>query len=269
MKKMFRFYFTNLLSIAFGKLADCAFPYPLQKLINTFYVRIFSIDMSEFDTVASFRTLNRLFTRELLHKRTFDVYEKILISPADSRIYEIEKIDGDSKVLVKGAVHDVRDILGVEKLEENLTLLNFYLSPKDYHRYHAPCDMQVERMRYYPGALYPVNDFGVKYIENLYGKNERVVLDCVTKCGKRLYFVAVGALNVGKIVFHFDTNIATNRCKNSSESREYHDLHLKKGDEMGYFKMGSTILLFVENIDEVVVQRDEKVRFSESVAMLH
>ncbi len=267
MRNFFRFYFTNFISTLFGKVADIEFPLPMQSRLNSLYVKSFGIDMSEFDTIASYKTLNRLFTRSLLKAREFSSKELEIISPVDSKVYEVSIVNSESSVFVKGNEQRVGDILGKE-IGEGFTFINLYLSPKDYHRYHAPLDLKIERSRYYPGALFPVNALGLKGVKNLYAKNERVVLDCVTKSGKRIYFVAVGAFNVGKIVFNFDDNINTNSYKEREEIREYENLEVKKGDELGHFMMGSTILLFVEGVKTIDIKSSQKVSFGEVIAFI-
>jgi transcription antitermination factor NusG len=87
--------------------------------------------------------------------------------------------------------------------------MNFYLSPKDYHRYHAPCDFKLLKLIHVPGKLYPVN---LKYLKKefeLFVQNERVILEC-ERDGKIFYMVFVGALNVGQMVFEFENRVETN-----------------------------------------------------------
>ncbi len=86
----------------------------------------------------------------------------------------------------------------------NGSYVNFYLSPRDYHRYHVPLDMQVIKAVHIPGKLYPVNIPTLKNKVDLFIENERVVLECLSTNGKRFFLVLVGALNVGQMEVAFN-----------------------------------------------------------------
>ena len=130
----------------------------------------------------------------------------------------------------------------------NLSYANIYLSPRDYHHYHAPCDLSVLQALYIPADLYSVAKKFLFKIPNLYAKNERVILKCKMRNGGILWMVFVGALNVGKMRFDFDTRIQTNACASRSEALyKYENLNFKKGDHLGNFELGSTIVLVVQS----------------------
>lgn len=130
----------------------------------------------------------------------------------------------------------------------NLSYANIYLSPRDYHHYHAPCDLSVLQALYIPADLYSVAKKFLLKIPNLYAKNERVILKCKMPSGGILWMVFVGALNVGKMRFDFDTRIQTNACANRAEALyEYENLDFKKGDHFGNFELGSTIVLVAQS----------------------
>lgn len=130
----------------------------------------------------------------------------------------------------------------------NLSYANIYLSPRDYHHYHAPCDLSVLQALYIPADLYSVAKKFLLKIPNLYAKNERVILKCKMRNGGILWMVFVGALNVGKMRFDFDARIQTNACASRSEALyEYENLNFKKGDHLGNFELGSTIVLVAQS----------------------
>ena len=130
----------------------------------------------------------------------------------------------------------------------NLSYANIYLSPRDYHHYHAPCDLSVLQALYIPADLYSVAKKFLLKITNLYAKNERVILKCKMRNGGILWMVFVGALNVGKMRFDFDTRIQTNACANRAEALyEYENLSFKKGEHLGNFELGSTIVLVAQS----------------------
>ena len=150
----------------------------------------------------------------------------------------------------------------------NLSYANIYLSPRDYHHYHAPCDLSVLQALYIPADLYSVAKKFLLKIPNLYAKNERVILKCKMPNGGILWMVFVGALNVGKMRFDFDTRIQTNACASRSEALyEYENLNFKKGDHLGNFELGSTIVLVAQSeFLKFEIPADTSVKFGQKIA---
>ena len=152
----------------------------------------------------------------------------------------------------------------------NLSYANIYLSPRDYHHYHAPCDLSVLQALYIPADLYSVAKKFLLKIPNLYAKNERVILKCKMRNGGISWMVFVGALNVGKMRFDFDTRIQTNACANRAEALyEYENLKFKKGDHLGNFELGSTIVLVAQSeFLKFSVSSETAVKFSQKIGEL-
>lgn len=152
----------------------------------------------------------------------------------------------------------------------NLSYANIYLSPRDYHHYHAPCDLSVLQALYIPADLYSVAKKFLLKIPNLYAKNERVILKCKMRNGGIFWMVFVGALNVGKMRFDFDTRIQTNACANRAEALyEYENLNFKKGDHLGNFELGSTIVLVAQSeFLKFSVSSETAVKFSQKIGEL-
>ena len=152
----------------------------------------------------------------------------------------------------------------------NLSYANIYLSPRDYHHYHAPCDLSVLQALYIPADLYSVAKKFLLKIPNLYAKNERVILKCKMRNGGISWMVFVGALNVGKMRFDFDTRIQTNACANRAEALyEYENLKFKKGDHLGNFELGSTIVLVAQSeFLKFSVSSETAVKFSQKIGVL-
>lgn len=256
--------FKNTISRYFGKFASHPFPPVIQNFINESYVKIFDIDLSEFESARSYPTLNALFTRELKVEREFDKSAKVLISPCDSLVMEQGEVKNNSALQIKGMTYCVSELLG-EVLSEGYFYTNYYLSPRDYHRYHAPCDMWVEEVRYFAGELLAVNRASLLKNHNLFIRNERLVVVARDNKGNKMFYVAVGALNVGQMVLYFESRVQTNTTANINTTYTYPEpIFLAKGEEMGMFKMGSTILVFQQNYIPLT-QIGEKVRFGESV----
>ena len=263
---------TNIISTIFGKFASFEFPNKIQKIINKSYVSLMGLDMSEFEDAANFKSLNALFTRPLLQDRDIDDDQNAIISPADSLISACGINSQNLSYQIKGFSYKLNELLEScdEKMVRSLdygNYINFYLSPKDYHRYHAPCNLRINKIVHIPGYLYPVNFFALRNIYDLFVKNERVILECKTENDKNLYLVYVGALNVGQMVFECEPKIETNRDKTAISSYTYDNLQVKKGEMMGYFKMGSTVLLIAQkgaiNLEDI---KGCKVRFGQKVA---
>ena len=142
--------------------------------------------------------------------------------------------------------------------------MTFYLSPRDYHRIHMPLDGTVTSWRYVPGALYPVNALGVELIQGLFTKNERLVSQVVTAEG-RVAIVKVGATAVGKIRTVYGPPLSKRpRLLQSGET----ELSLRRGEELGWFEMGSTVILVAAKELDLwpVVAPGETVRMGQMVA---
>ncbi|QOG12550.1 phosphatidylserine decarboxylase [Arcobacter sp. FWKO B] len=243
---------TNKISRMFGKFASYNFPRPIQNLINYSYVKLLGLDMQEFYPPSYYKSLNELFTRELKVPRVIDVSLDNFISPSDSFITSCGRLEKDSLLQIKGMSYSVSELLTNHISQENLLkvsdgeYMNFYLSPKDYHRYHSPYYAKVTKLIHIPAKLYPVNVPYLKKEQDLFIKNERVVLECFDENGRVFYMVFVGALNVGDMVFSFDNRVETNKDNKNIQVYEYENLHISKGDCLGYFKMGSTVVMIWE-----------------------
>lgn len=262
---------TNLISLYFGKFAKKEFLSPIQKLINSTYVRLMGLNMSEFKHSRYYKSLNDLFTRELIIKRVIDENKNVIISPTDSLITQCGEIKNDIALQIKGMQYSVEELLtyycssNFEKVKDG-SFMNFYLSPKDYHRYHAPCDFKLLKLIHVPGKLYPVN---LKYLNKefeLFVQNERVILECETN-GKIFYMVFVGALNVGQMVFEFEDRVETNTNAKEMKVYTYENIEITKGECLGYFKMGSTVvMLWEKEMVELQDLLDKNVRFGQKIA---
>ncbi|MEA3521858.1 MAG: phosphatidylserine decarboxylase [Campylobacterota bacterium] len=265
-------HFTNAISRGFGKFASKEFSSGFQKIVNKSYVKLMKLDMSEFEAPEVYASLNALFTRNLKVQRKFSEDLHVMISPCDALISECGSIDEKLAMQIKGMSYNVDALLGDKVLDESKALIhggeycNWYLSPRDYHRYHMPIDCQVLQAIYIPGKLYPVNMPALNNIASLFVENERVVLECIAQ-GKRFYMVMVGALNVGKMQISFAPEIQTNAAANEVQAYTYDNLHFKKGDDYGCFEMGSTIVILSEKgLFEYDIKVGENVKFAQSIA---
>jgi len=266
---------TSIVSKYFGLFASKAF-YPwFQHIVNQSYVSLMGLDMSEFHAPSSYKTLNKLFTRHFREPRNFSSNESDFISPCDAYISECGDLDGDIALQIKGMTYRISELLGehFSQVEKSRLMggqfMNFYLSPKDYHRYHIPIDLIILKAVHIPGKLYPVNNPSLNKRLNLFVENERVVLACETQENKHFYMVLIGALNVGKMQISFDSSIQTNASVQQVQSYNYKSLSLKKGEDFGCFEMGSTVVIISEpDLLELNISSGETVRFGQNIAKL-
>jgi len=259
---------SNAISRLFGKFAQTQFPTFVQQIINTSYVKLLKLDMSEFQEPQSYKTLNHLFTRALKEPR---VLSYGVLSPVDAFISKVGVVQEDTLFQIKGREYSLKQMLTNNYEEqasklEGADYINFYLSPRDYHRYHIPCDMRIKSVTHVPGKLYPVNFKYLRKVPNLFIENERVIVEGEVD-GKLIFMVLVGALNVGKIVINFEKDIETNRKIDDTRKYTYSDLTLKKGEEFGYFKMGSTLVMISQkDLLKLDIYESSRVRFGDRIA---
>jgi phosphatidylserine decarboxylase len=267
---------TSLISQNFGKFANKEFPKWFQKIVNQSYVSLMGLDMSEFYPPHHYKTLNALFTRKLREKRPFSLDGDDFISPCDSFISECGTVKEDYALQIKGMRYRVNELLGEDIKQEakqcvsDGDFVNFYLSPKDYHRYHIPINLKVKKVVHIPGKFYPVNVPSLKKRLNLFIENERVVIECeAVKNGKKFFMVLVSALNVGVMRLSFVPQLQTNADATKPQVYEFDDLYLNKGEDFGCFEMGSTIVIVSEKeMMELLVKTGQTVRFGQTIAKM-
>jgi len=264
---------TSYISQVFGRFANREFSPVIQNIINSSYVKLMGLDMSEFDTPSSYSSLNKLFIRELKSPREINP-KYTLISPVDALISDCGKIKDGYAYQIKGMEYRLNELLGkqytgYDKMLEGGEFINFYLSPKDYHRYHIPMDLEVLSITHIPGKLYPVNNRYLTKKKNLFIENERVVIKVKDRKDKIHFLILVGALNVGQMVVTFEENITTNIKLHEESYYEYSDLKLKISELFGYFKMGSTIVMLSQQ-DAIIpdVRVGQNVKFGDRIGGL-
>jgi len=262
-------HYTSVISNIFGKFASKEFPSIIQHTINATYVKLMGLDMSEFREPSTYITLNKLFTRALEQERTIPKRKTALISGVDALITDCGTITQGKAYQIKGMAYDIEKLFGEHHkdaaswLEEG-TFMNFYLSPKDYHRYHMPMSLKIHSLTHIPGKLYPVNLPLLRNKTELFIENERVVIECEDAKGRMHVLVLVGALNVGKMLVTFEENIQTNSEIREARHYKYNDLSLEKGELFGWFEMGSTLLTFSQKGSIVpTVSINQKVSFTD------
>ncbi|MDP3516045.1 MAG: archaetidylserine decarboxylase [Pseudohongiella sp.] len=239
----------HLVSRLVGRLANSRRPFLKIRFIGWFAKR-YSVNMDEAaqSDLAAYDTFNSFFTRALKpDARPLLGSDQDVICPADGAISQLGLIEGGSILQAKGRHYSVQALLGGDTtLAQTFTGGNFatvYLSPRDYHRVHMPVTGRLRKMIYVPGQLFSVNKLTSERVDGLFARNERVVCIFDTDSGP-MALVLVGAM----IVAGVETVWSGHVCPDQHVPFEvdYTDANnpvvLQKGDEMGRFKLGSTVI---------------------------
>ncbi|MBW2159403.1 MAG: phosphatidylserine decarboxylase [Deltaproteobacteria bacterium] len=237
-------------------------------------MRAYDVDLSEVDMPSGgFRTFDDFFTRRLLDgTRRVDPDPMALVSPADGRIEDFGEITVDGELTVKGQPYTAAALLGDSEAAaayEGGHYFIVYLSPRDYHRVHAPTCGSVQCMRYVPGTLFPVNRIGTDFIPQLFARNERLAIVQEGVVHGTVTTIMVGAIGVGRIGLSFD-DVQTNRG-DTPGLRSYADSPIPRdrGDELGVFHMGSTAIVMTPPACklDVLAQAGASIRLGEVMAI--
>ncbi len=212
------------------------------------FVKKYGVNMAEAldPDVAHYASFNEFFIRPLKPDAR-PLAPSDFVCPVDGAISQFGTIERDQIFQAKGHAFSTADLVGgnaaLAALFQNGSFANIYLSPKDYHRIHMPCDGRLTRMIYIPGKLFSVNPVTAQGVPNLFARNERVV--CVFELEHGPFVLTlVGATIVGSMatVWHGVVN-----PPRTSQVREWQyanqDIRLKKGEEMGRFLLGSTVVM--------------------------
>ena len=237
----------HCLSRWLGRVADCEVNWLKNALIRLF-IWHFNVDMtlarqSDYRKFASF---NAFFTRELRNDARVIANDWDSIAcPADGLVSEMGTIERDFLLQAKNAYYSTSDLLGGDpKLAASFTdgqFATIYLSPRDYHRVHMPIDGTLTRTIYIPGDLFSVNQATADNVSSLFARNERLVCLFETDCGP-VAVILVGAMIVASIETTWG-----GRCDTHSDDVVMQTFDgtrsLGKGEELGRFQLGSTVIL--------------------------
>ena len=245
----------HALSRITGWLAELRHPLWLKNGMIAAFIRTFDVDMSEAEEryPQAFANFNAFFTRRL-RPAARPLAEADLICPADGAVSQIGRIEESSLLQAKGRHFSTWALLGGD--EERAAqfrdghFATIYLSPRDYHRVQMPLDGELVATRYVPGKLFSVNGATAEGVDRLFARNERLICYFETSVGP-MAMVLVGAMIVAGIDTVWEGQIAP--PPRALRDRDYRNLpapvRLGRGEEMGRFKLGSTvILLFPENV---------------------
>jgi phosphatidylserine decarboxylase len=234
------------ISRAMGRLADHAWSPPLGRAVISLYSRFYDVSFDECEKAEGFQSFDEFFTRSLKDgARPIDPDPFVVVSPADGRVDSMGRIERGSRFMVKGRPYLVEELVGdpeeAARYEGGGGCV-VYLSPRDYHRVHAPADGVIHHVRSLPGDYYPVNSIGMEHVPNLFVRNRRVSIAIDTPSMGRITAVMVVAIVVGRItVSGIDERDVPLGYKAFDPSRE-----VRRGDEIGVFHLGSTVVLLLE-----------------------
>ena len=217
------------------------------------FVKRYNVNMAEAANadIASYKSFNQFFTRPL-KPNARPLAKAAFICPVDGAISQIGNIEQDQIFQAKGHSYSTLALVGgdsnLSKQFENGLFACLYLSPKDYHRIHMPCDGVLKTMTYVPGDLFSVNPLTAQNIPNLFARNERVVCEFEHKQHGTFVLVLVGATIVGSMatVWHDAKDHIINPPRMGKiQTWDYagKSIALKQGEEMGRFLLGSTVVM--------------------------
>lgn len=202
----------------------------------------------------SFDSLHDCFVRELKEgARPFDADPRVVCSPSDGIVGACGVIEGDELLQIKGMPYSLTELLGSRELAERHlggTYVTLRLRAGMYHRFHAPGDCTVRRVTHIQGDMWNVNPIALKRVPGLYCRNDRAVIEAELPSGQALTLVPVGAILVASVRLHFlDLNLHHDY---RGEQVIACDAPLKRGQEMGWFEHGSTIVVLAPKGMELV-----------------
>jgi phosphatidylserine decarboxylase len=241
----------NALSRAAGAVTRWHAPVPLRLAMMKAFARRYGIDLSECPDLEVYRTFGEFFARPLRPGlRPIATGDRVAVSPVDGVVSEAEVATAGRLVQAKGIEYSAAALLADDALARALeggAYVTLYLSPRDYHRIHFPLGGRILGWRYVPGMLWPVNPASVRTVPGLFTANERLVTVLETPAG-RCAVVAVGATVVGRVRAFYDPTVPHTNVRGAGPSRRDYEtpIPVEKGQELGAFEMGSTVIVLFE-----------------------
>ena len=239
----------HLLSRCTGWLAQLRGPQWLKNVVIRLFVRHFRVDMSEAQEpdYTRYANFNAFFTRAL-REGARPIAEADVVCPADGAISQLGDIRQGMCFQAKGRYFSTRELLGGDLARSNAYdgghFATIYLSPRDYHRVHMPVAGRLTATSYIPGKLFSVNGTTADNVDRLFARNERLVCHFETEHGP-MAMVLVGAMVVAGIETVWSGQVAPppKRPLVTDYQSAPAPVDLAQGEEMGRFKLGSTVIL--------------------------
>ena len=217
----------------------------IKNLFTSWFVSKYKVNLTEalLEDIDEYKHFNDFFTRAL-KDGSRPISDSKLVSPVDGVVSQFGSIKESMIVQAKGKEYSVEALLADNSINDLYTsFATIYLSPKDYHRIHMPFDGSLKSMKYIPGNLFSVNQRTVNDIDEVFARNERLVVFFDTEYGE-IALVMVGAIFVGSMETSWEGQI-TPPYTMSIKTYDYdsRQIELSKGEELGRFNMGSTVIL--------------------------
>lgn len=256
---------------AMGRAARLPLPVGVSRVAVQAYTRMFGVDLEDIDPDAlaqGFSCFDAFFTRGLREgARPIDKSPDVLVAPSDGRLRQVAEVEAQGVVVAKGHAYAIGELLGDAELAERFVgglQLVVYLHPRDYHRVHVPVSGVVRRITAIPGRLLPVNDASVAREPRLFAVNERLVFVLDTDFGV-VALVMVAAFGVGHMSCAFQ-EVAAHPDRETTIDLDPGPF-LAKGDELGVFHLGSTVVLLTEPGVELVegLESGSRVEFGQAL----
>lgn len=259
----------NLLSYWVGRLVLVKRPRVLAELSVRLFIRFAKIRLDEAEyPLEHYHCIGELFTRTL--RPGIRPIQSPPVSPVDGIYRDSGRIINARLPQIKNKTYTTASLLAQNDLTprfESGSYINLYLSPRHYHRVHAPISGSIIGYSHIPGTLWPVNDWSLATIDQLFCINERVVVYIRTEQGL-VAVVMVGATNVGKISLSF-TSLLTNQSplKKTQPVHTFMEapVSIAIGDELGVFHMGSTVVLLCEHPYSYNLNPGQEIRYGEAL----
>jgi phosphatidylserine decarboxylase len=270
MYRYLRYVPKNHLSRVMGRLVHARLPRPIARRLVRWFANTYEIDISAASRdLHDYPSIGHFFIRDL--REGLRPIEGAFVSPVDGTLRGFGPVTNGRLEQVKGKTYTLQGFLADEgnaSRYENGVYFNLYLSPQDYHHVHSPAGGTIARSVHIPGKLWPVNDWSLANVDDLFSINERVVtyIDCSLG---RVAVVMVGATNVGKISVAYDSFISNVTGTKTPVARDYSPPKpIAAGDRLGTFHMGSSVVVLVEagriDVDRIAVTPG-KVRYGQAL----
>ena len=236
----------HLLSRLMFRFARIQIPW-IKNRFTSWFVSNYKVNLNEaqLEDIEEYKHFNDFFTRAL-KDGSRPVSDSKVVSPVDGVVSQFGSIKESLIVQAKGKKYSVEALLAENSKNDLYTsFVTIYLSPKDYHRIHMPFDGSLKSMKYIPGNLFSVNQRTVNNIDQVFARNERLVCYFETEYGE-IALVMVGAIFVGSMETSWEGQITPPYAK-SIKTYDYdsREIELSKGEELGRFNMGSTVILLM------------------------
>ncbi|WP_432773468.1 archaetidylserine decarboxylase [Francisella salimarina] len=224
-----------------------------------------NIDEAKEIDINKYSSFNNFFIRELKDGlRPISSDKKVISSPADGVLSEFGNITNGSLIQAKGKTFTLKALIADSSTTNFTKFATIYLSPKDYHRVHMPIDGKLTKMVYIPGKLFSVNQTTAKNVDNLFAKNERLVCYFNTEIGE-VAVIFVGALLVAGIETVWHGKVAPSYYKDVQTwdyNSDNFNIEFKKGDTLGWFNFGSTVIILTPNDNITFCQSENNTEIS-------